>query len=109
MTTPADLEAAGRALYGPAWGRRLAADLPVGYRTLQRWVGGDYPPPAWVSWALLDLLDAEIAAGVARHAARAAQAQDRAPVAALVEAEVDRLAILRDLRARLSRGTDAGR
>ena len=102
MTAPGDLENVGWALYGGAWGRRLAADIPVGYRTLQRWVGGEYAPPPWVSAALRDLLDAEIAATTARHAARVEQARDRPAVGELVEVEAERLATLRSLRARLS-------
>lgn len=40
-----DLEAAGEALYGPAWQSALARDLDVNLRTMQRWAAGEAEPP----------------------------------------------------------------
>lgn len=48
MTT-ADLRAAGEALYGPRWQRRLAREIAMNERTVRRYARGDLPIPERVA------------------------------------------------------------
>lgn len=43
--TPAELTAAGEAVYGERWQTKLAEMLGVSTRTLRRWVSGANPIP----------------------------------------------------------------
>lgn len=51
------IAAAGRALYGDNWKNRLAADLGVRERALQRWLPGHIAVPDGVWAELLALLE----------------------------------------------------
>ena len=37
---PSDLEAMGKSIYGYGWQTKLARDLDVNIRTVQRWIAG---------------------------------------------------------------------
>lgn len=66
--TPADLAMAGEALYGLRWHAELARQLGITYRTLRRWMTGEYPVPAGVAGevrALLAGAEARLAAAQA--------------------------------------------
>ena len=55
---PAVLEAVGMAFYGENWKNRLADDLNIRERALQRWLPGHAPIPEGVWHDLLNLIDA---------------------------------------------------
>lgn len=102
--TPDEIEAAGSALFGPQWQRPLAGDLPIAVRTLQRWGKAEYAPPDWVRAALLDVLDAEIAAARARLGARRAQMARRPQLAGVVADLAAGLALIERARDRIAAG-----
>jgi transcriptional regulator with XRE-family HTH domain len=54
--TPADLTAAGRALFGTQWQKALAQALGVAPRTVRRWIAGERHPAPAVEEEILDLL-----------------------------------------------------
>lgn len=55
--TPADLAAAGAALYGPHWQAELARRLGVADRTMRRWLRGDTKLPDGLRADLVRLMD----------------------------------------------------
>lgn len=101
---PDELAGIGQAIHGPQWQRPLAADIPVGVRTLQRWAAGDYETPAWVRAALIDALDAALAAELARLSARRAQLTARPQIAGLTAEIAQRVEHLQRLRLRAAAG-----
>ena len=50
MSASAQFSAAGEALYGPDWRRKLGEALGVNERQIRRWANGEYDPPPGV-WA----------------------------------------------------------
>lgn len=72
--TPAEIKLAGEALYGPRWHAELARQLGITYRTLRRWMTGEYPVPAGVAGdvgVLLAEAEARLAAAKAAIAVAA--------------------------------------
>ena len=55
------LEAVGMAFYGENWKNRLADDLNIRERALQRWLPGHAPIPEGVWRDLLNLVDKRVA------------------------------------------------
>ena len=60
----ADIDAIGRALYGPRWKAPLARALGINPRTVQRWAKGDGAPSAGVREELAQLFRDRAAARV---------------------------------------------
>ena len=64
--TPADqFCAAGEALYGPEWRRKLGDALNVNERQIRRWASGEYEPPPGVWSDLATICETQAAALVA--------------------------------------------
>lgn len=84
MITSATLNAAGRALFGPAWHGPLAAALGINLRTLQRWAAEkSAPSPEAQAGIARDLVRLLRARGAALEAIRLNL--ERAPGEALIE------------------------
>jgi DNA-binding transcriptional regulator YdaS (Cro superfamily) len=66
--TPAQLTAAGEALYGPGWKSAIADLLGVDYRRIKHWLDGTRPIPA---------IEAELAAELRRRGKQALALADR--------------------------------
>lgn len=61
---PADMEAAGKALYGDQWQSNLARSLGVDPRRVRQWLAGERKPQLGVMQDIIELLEvnkAEIA------------------------------------------------
>ena len=55
---PADLESAGRALYGSEWQSKLAHALNIDSRRIRQWMAGEREPAPGITRDIIALLEA---------------------------------------------------